>query len=62
MEQLKRALVGRLWSYPQNIELGWKGLPGTKHSSLLRKSVNYGHKKFKSPSFFLKIIAIVKAF
>jgi hypothetical protein len=25
-----------------NIRLGWKGLPETKHSSLFKKSVNYG--------------------
>ncbi len=30
---------------PVNIRLGWKGLPGTNTGSL-RKSVNYGRKKF----------------
>ncbi len=28
------------------IRLAWKGLPGTKHCSLLQKLVNYGPKKF----------------
>jgi hypothetical protein len=27
-------------------QLGWKGLPGNKHSSLLRQFINYGRKKF----------------
>jgi hypothetical protein len=27
---------------------GWKSLSGTKHSSLLRKFVSYGHKSFTS--------------
>jgi hypothetical protein len=27
-------------------EIGWKGLPGEKHSSLLRTYVNYGHTSF----------------
>jgi hypothetical protein len=28
------------------VRVGWKSLPGTKHSSLLQKFVNYGRKKF----------------
>jgi hypothetical protein len=37
--------VGRLLALSTNIRLGWQYLPGKKHSSLLRKSVNYGQKK-----------------
>ncbi len=29
-----------------NIRLGWKKLAKSKHSSLLRKIINYGRKKF----------------
>ena len=38
---------------PTNIILGWKRLATDKHSSLLRKFVNYGHKKFHNigPSY-----------
>jgi hypothetical protein len=39
------ALYGRLLALPSYTRLGWKGLPGDKHSSLLRKSVNYGRNK-----------------
>jgi len=39
-------LTSRLMALYTNIRLGWKGLPGTKQSSLLRKSVNYGRKSF----------------
>ncbi len=38
-------LYCRLLASPTNIRLGWKSLPD-KHSSLLRKPVNYGRKKF----------------
>ncbi len=38
-------LVGRPLALPTDIRLGWKGLPWT-NTSLLRKSVNYGRKKF----------------
>ncbi len=34
---------------PTNIRLGWKGFPEA-NTSFLRKSVNYGHKKFYSAS------------
>jgi hypothetical protein len=37
---------GRLLTLPTNIRLGWKGLPGIKCSSLLRKFISYGRKKF----------------
>ncbi len=40
-------LLGKLLALPTNIRLGWKGLPGTKTSSL-RKPVNYDLKKFYS--------------
>jgi hypothetical protein len=38
--------LARLLALLANIELGQKGLPRPKHSSLLRKLVNYGRKKF----------------
>ncbi len=37
---------GRLLALPTNITLGWKINVVEKHSSLLRKFVNYGRKKF----------------
>ncbi len=40
-------LYGRFLAPPTNIKLSWRGLPGT-NTSLLRKSVNYGRKKFYS--------------
>jgi len=39
---------GRLLASPTNIRQGWIGLPEKKKPSLLRKSVNYGRKKFYS--------------
>jgi hypothetical protein len=33
---------------PTNIRLGWKGMPGTKHSSLLQTFVNYDLKSLIS--------------
>jgi hypothetical protein len=46
INRLKDApLQGRPLALPENIRLGWRGLPGT-NTSLLRKSVNYGRKKF----------------
>ncbi len=38
--------LGKLLALPRNIRLGCKGLAVTKHSSLFRKFVNYGLKKF----------------
>jgi hypothetical protein len=46
MQHLKGVLLGQTQLTPTNIRLGWKGLPKTKHSSLLRKSVNYGRKNY----------------
>ncbi len=43
--QLSLMFVGK--AIHGNIRLGWRGLPGT-NTSLLRKSENYGHKKFYS--------------
>jgi hypothetical protein len=40
------SFYGRLLALPTNIRLGWKRNAGDKHSSLLRKFVNYGQKKF----------------
>jgi hypothetical protein len=40
------ALESRLLALPKNIRLGWQYLPRDKRSSLLRKFVNYGQKKF----------------
>jgi len=37
---------GKLLALPTNIGLGWKRNVGDKHSSLLRKFVNYGQKTF----------------
>jgi hypothetical protein len=37
---------GRLLAFLTNIYKGWKDLPGQKHTSLLRKFVNYDCKKF----------------
>jgi hypothetical protein len=37
---------GRLLALPTNITLCWKINVGEKHSSLLRKFINYGHKMF----------------
>jgi len=39
-------VYGRLLALPTNIRLGWKRYVGDKHSSLLRKFVNYGQKFF----------------
>jgi hypothetical protein len=33
-------LLGRLQALPENSKLGWKGLPGGKHSSLFSKFVS----------------------
>jgi hypothetical protein len=40
---------------PINTRLGCEGLPGT-NTSLLRKSVNYGHNKFYSTGPRVKVI------
>jgi hypothetical protein len=55
---LKGALLGQTQVSPTNITLGWKGLPGTKHSSLLRKFVHQGQKSFLTfaPGFRLFVI------
>jgi len=47
VEHLKGASLGLSLALPANIRLGWKGLPGP-NTSLLRKSVNCGCKKFYS--------------
>ncbi len=39
-------LQGRLLNLPTNIILGWKRLAGEKRSSLFKKVVTYGCKKF----------------
>jgi hypothetical protein len=45
VEHLKGALPSKLWPY--SLTLGMAGMAaGTKHSSLLRKIVNYVRKKF----------------
>jgi hypothetical protein len=38
-------LYGKLLALPANIIPGWKGLPGDKHFSFLRKISNYNCKK-----------------
>jgi hypothetical protein len=38
-------LLGKFLALPTNIISGWKKLASDKHSSLLRKLVNYGHEK-----------------
>jgi hypothetical protein len=43
---LRCPLKGRLLALPTNIRLGWKMNVCDKHSSLLRKLVNYGQKSF----------------
>ena len=48
MEHLKGTSLGYATALPKNIRLGWKGLPGDKHPSLMQKSVGYGRKKFYS--------------
>ncbi len=55
MELLKGNSLGYAMALPANIRLGRKGLPGKKHSSLLRKLVNYGRKKFYNIGPRLKI-------
>jgi hypothetical protein len=45
MEHLKCALLGQTQVSPAYIWLGWKVLPGT-NTSLLLKSVNHGQKSF----------------
>jgi hypothetical protein len=42
---MKDASLGLALALLRNIRQGWKGLLGTKHSSLLQKLVNYGRKK-----------------
>jgi hypothetical protein len=44
-EYLKLASPGYALALLVNIRLGWKGLPGTKYTSILG-SFNYGCKKF----------------
>ncbi len=47
VKQLSGApLHGKLLALPGNVRWGWKGLPRTKHSSLLQKFVNDGKKCF----------------
>jgi len=42
---LKGASLRLVPALPANVRLDWKGLPWTK-TSILRKSVNYGQKRF----------------
>ncbi len=47
MEHLSDAsFLGKLLVFPPNVRLDWKVIASYKHSSLLRKSVNYAGKKF----------------
>jgi hypothetical protein len=39
--------LGSLWPFPQTLAYADKPFEG-KHSSLLQKFINYGHKNFKS--------------
>jgi hypothetical protein len=48
--------LGRLLALPTNIRLGWRGLPRTKHSSLLQKFVNYECKKFYNIGNDIKLL------
>jgi len=42
----------KLECFSLNIKLGWERLARDKHSSLLRKYVNYGHNKFYDTGFW----------
>jgi hypothetical protein len=42
------ALLGKLLALPTNIRPGWKGLPGSKYSSLLQKMKITDVKSFKN--------------
>ncbi len=56
---------GRLLALPTNIRLGWKRNVSDKHSSLLRKFVNYGQKQLfceyrPGPCFFITYIFFIE--
>ncbi len=47
MERLSdTSFSGKLLVLPANVRLDWKAIARYKHSSLLQKSVNYGHNEF----------------
>jgi hypothetical protein len=48
------------WPHPQTLDLVEKACQGQKYTSLLRKSVNYGRKKFYStvPSLTLTLMVL----
>ncbi len=45
-EPFRGSTLGEAPALLTNITLDWKGLPGTKHSTLLRKFKNYAQKSF----------------
>ncbi len=51
-------LYSRALALATNIGLGWEGLPGEKHSSLLQEFVNYGRKTFMTlpPGLHLQVL------
>ncbi len=59
---MKGVLQGQALALPANIRLGWKGSPGTKHSSLLQKSVNYVRKSFIVQALGANVMILMKLF